>query len=171
MELCWAQCISSEQAVGDWIGPNTFAHVVRAIAEADSDLAVHVAMDLQVALDEMPHQKGPWKPLLLFVPMRLGLNGLNPTYQEPLKAVFRHANTVGMIGGKPNSAFYFVGTQGDDILYLDPHFTQPAVDMTIRNFSLQVRSGNKEESIGIGLGVVKRQCKKDSRTMGGRMEY
>lgn len=106
--------------------------------EKDRELDVHVAMDLVVALDDLPHQKSAWKPLLLFVPMRLGLQSLNPIYHDPLRLAFTHPNVVGMIGGKPNSAFYFVGRQGEDILYLDPHLTQPVVDMTIKNFSMQV---------------------------------
>lgn len=30
----------------------------------------------------------------------------------------------GMIGGKPSKALYFVGADGEDLIYLDPHYVQ-----------------------------------------------
>lgn len=33
----------------------------------------------------------------------------------------------GVIGGRPGKALYFVGTyNGDNMIYLDPHYVQPA---------------------------------------------
>jgi cysteine protease ATG4 len=37
--------------------------------------------------------------------------------------------SVGMIGGKPSQALYFIGYTGDDVVFLDPHVTQHAVDL------------------------------------------
>ena len=39
-----------------------------------------------------------WKPLLLFVPVRLGINEINPTYFSSLKACFELEQCVGVIG-------------------------------------------------------------------------
>ncbi|NXS24236.1 ATG4B protease, partial [Mystacornis crossleyi] len=36
--------------------------------------------------------------------------------------------SLGVIGGKPNSAHYFIGYVGEELIYLDPHTTQPAVE-------------------------------------------
>lgn len=65
-----------------------------------------------------------WKPLLLMIPLRLGLNDINPIYIPALKKCFEMEENCGMIGGRPNQALYFLGYVGDEVLYLDPHTTQ-----------------------------------------------
>lgn len=65
-----------------------------------------------------------WKPLLLIVPLRLGLSEVNPIYINCIKKSFEIPGTVGMVGGRPNQALYFIGYVGDEALYLDPHTTQ-----------------------------------------------
>lgn len=52
---------------------------------------------------------------------------MNSVYNEPFKACFKFTQCVGVIGGKPNHAYYFIGFYGDNLLYLDPHTTQQAV--------------------------------------------
>lgn len=65
-----------------------------------------------------------WKTLLLIVPLRLGLAEVNPIYVPALQKCFQLPSIVGMIGGRPNQALYFIGYVGDEALYLDPHTTQ-----------------------------------------------
>lgn len=60
----------------------------------------------------------------MIIPLRLGLNEINPIYIEALKKSFETPGTVGLIGGRPNQAYYFIGYVGDEALYLDPHTTQ-----------------------------------------------
>lgn len=63
---------------------------------------------------------------------------LNETYHSHMKAVYRFPQSLGIIGGKPRAAMYFVSIQGncryamftltlaDNYLYyLDPHVVQP----------------------------------------------
>nr|XP_014425070.1 cysteine protease ATG4B isoform X2 [Pelodiscus sinensis]XP_025036470.1 cysteine protease ATG4B isoform X2 [Pelodiscus sinensis] len=69
-----------------------------------------------------------WKPLVLLIPLRLGLTDINEAYIETLKHCFMMPQSLGVIGGKPNSAHYFIGYVGEELVYLDPHTTQPAVD-------------------------------------------
>ena len=66
-----------------------------------------------------------WRPTLVFVPVRLGLQALNDVYIEPIKAVFEFPQTIGVLGGKPRGALFFIGVQGDSLVYLDPHSVQP----------------------------------------------
>eukprot|EP01126_Amoeba_proteus_P061725 TRINITY_DN8316_c0_g1_i1.p1 TRINITY_DN8316_c0_g1~~TRINITY_DN8316_c0_g1_i1.p1 ORF type:complete len:137 (+),score=31.96 TRINITY_DN8316_c0_g1_i1:332-742(+) len=38
-------------------------------------------------------------------------------------------HSVGFIGGRPSSSYYFVGNQDKTLLYLDPHYSQSYVPM------------------------------------------
>ena len=70
---------------------------------------------------------GGWRPLLLLVPLRLGLDRLNEEYVPSLRALLGMPQSVGMIGGRPRRSYYFLGCQGERVLYLDPHEVQPAL--------------------------------------------
>ena len=70
-----------------------------------------------------------WRPLMLFIPLRLGLTDINPVYFRALKSTFAFPQTLGILGGRPNHALYFIGCCGDDLVYLDPHTTQPTVNI------------------------------------------
>ena len=58
------------------------------------------------------NNKIDWDPLLLVLPLRLGLNEFNEEYKDSIKRCFELEQIVGMIGGKPNSAYYFYGYAG-----------------------------------------------------------
>ena len=50
-------------------------------------------------------------------------------YKE-IKEVLQSRYTLGMLGGRPKHAAYFVGYRGDLLLVLDPHstFTNPSLN-------------------------------------------
>eukprot|EP01134_Creolimax_fragrantissima_P002402 CFRG2402T1 len=66
-------------------------------------------------------------PLLLMIPLRLGLDSINECYINQLKKVLMMPCSVGVIGGRPNSAYFFIGWKGNDVIFMDPHITQPVV--------------------------------------------
>jgi cysteine protease ATG4 len=70
----------------------------------------------------------PFRPVLILVALRLGIDSLHPTYYPALKACFEIPSFVGIAGGRPNSSLYFIGLQGDDLIYLDPHFSRSALE-------------------------------------------
>lgn len=70
-----------------------------------------------------------WYPLLIFIPLRLGLFEINSLYFNAIKAAFSMKHSLGIIGGRPNHALYFIGTVGDELVFLDPHTTQPVVEL------------------------------------------
>ena len=56
--------------------------------DPDQRLNVQVAMNNVLVTSEIIASsctEGPWKPLLLFVPVRLGINDINPMYFSSLK--------------------------------------------------------------------------------------
>ncbi|KAL7990805.1 hypothetical protein Chor_014235 [Crotalus horridus] len=177
--------VGEGKSIGQWYGPNTVAQVLKKLATFDtwSSLAVHIAMDNTVVIEEIrrlckPNSPCPgasafpsaesdflsngypdgdestdclllWKPLVLLIPLRLGLTDINEAYIETLKHCFMMPQSLGVIGGKPNSAHYFIGyveftdnikelidndlsidlCLGEELIYLDPHTTQPAVEL------------------------------------------
>ncbi|KAJ8276166.1 hypothetical protein COCON_G00079180 [Conger conger] len=75
-----------------------------------------------------PHSHSEWRPLLLIIPLRMGINHINPVYIQAIKECFKMPQSLGMLGGKPNLAYYFIGFIGEELIYLDPHTTQAAVE-------------------------------------------
>ncbi|KAK9743572.1 Peptidase family C54 [Popillia japonica] len=127
---------SEGKNVGEWFGPNTVAQVLKKLAKYDewSSLAIHVALDNLVIISEIrdlclpkqgnPHLLNLWTPLLLIVPLRLGLTEINPIYLNGIQNCFKLKQSLGVIGGKPNLALYFIGCVDNEVIYLDPHTTQ-----------------------------------------------
>ncbi|XP_006637839.1 cysteine protease ATG4B [Lepisosteus oculatus] len=160
--------VGEGKSIGQWYGPNTVAQVLKKLSAFDSwsQLAMHVAMDNTVVIEDIKRLCMPWldfagaaaapglegerelngcaegacalagaegeaalwRPLVLLIPLRLGLSDINEAYIETLKNCFMLPQSLGVIGGKPNSAHYFIGYVGDEMIYLDPHTTQPAVE-------------------------------------------
>ncbi|KAL7648308.1 UNVERIFIED_CONTAM: hypothetical protein RMT77_000214 [Armadillidium vulgare] len=119
--------------VGEWYGPNTVAHVLKKLAPYDhwNHINVNVVMDNVFIMDEIRESSQDskdkcFRPLLLFIPLRLGVSEINPIYISGLKKCLKMPQCVGIIGGKPNHALYFIGFMGEEIIYLDPHTTQEA---------------------------------------------
>ncbi|KAJ2163003.1 hypothetical protein GGF46_000189 [Coemansia sp. RSA 552] len=123
-----------DKRIGDWLGPSIAAHVMKrlSIKHPNCPLMIHVAIDQTVYASEVrkqamtPFGASPpaWRPLLLLVPVRLGLSRLNLGYIPKIKTLFQIPQCVGLVGGKPSRSFYFIGRQSDNLFYLDPHVTR-----------------------------------------------
>uniref|UniRef100_A0A671SZJ4 Cysteine protease n=1 Tax=Sinocyclocheilus anshuiensis TaxID=1608454 RepID=A0A671SZJ4_9TELE len=141
--------VGEGKSVGEWYGPNTVAQVLKKLALFDdwNTLAVYVSMDNTVVIEDISKSSGQscseaqgktlnlqsqrplaWRPLLLVIPLRMGLNSINPVYIQAFKECFKMPQSCGVLGGKPNLAYYFIGFIDDELIYLDPHTTQQAVD-------------------------------------------
>lgn len=67
-------------------------------------------------------------PLLLLIPLRLGLKSFNEDYSKAVAHTFSLPQSVGVLGGRPRGARWFYGalSDGSKILGLDPHTVQNA---------------------------------------------
>ncbi|TTX06317.1 Cysteine protease ATG4A [Bagarius yarrelli] len=115
--------VGEGKSVGEWYGPNTVAQVLRCDCPDPEQVQAPCPVsqqNLRRSLD--------WRPLLLLIPLRMGINNINPIYIQTLKECFKMPQSCGILGGKPNLAYYFIGFIDDELIYLDPHTTQSAVD-------------------------------------------
>ncbi|KAG7017160.1 Cysteine protease ATG4 [Cucurbita argyrosperma subsp. argyrosperma] len=70
-----------------------------------------------------------WTPILLLVPLVLGLEKINSRYILSLKTTFTFPQSLGILGGKPSVSTYIVGVQDENAFYLDPHEVQQVVNI------------------------------------------
>ncbi|KAM9385307.1 cysteine protease ATG4C [Pholidichthys leucotaenia] len=77
------------------------------------------------------------RAVIILVPVRLGGEKTNPDYFDFAKSILSLEYCIGIIGGKPKQACYFVGFQDDSLIYMDPHYCQSFVDVGTSDFPLQ----------------------------------
>lgn len=134
----------TEKSAGDWLGPATASVALRACVNAHQPwgLRAYVAQDGGVIYrDGLPRDS----PVLILVPLRLGLEGINPAYLSLLQAVLRCPLCVGIIGGRESSSFYFFGYEGDNVVMLDPHTTQSAYEAGSQPFPFDSFRGDPHQ--------------------------
>lgn len=81
---------------------------------------------------------GSWSPVLLLVPLVLGLGEkINERYIPLLAKVLTFPQSVGIVGGRPGSSLYFVGCQDENVFFLDPHTVQPTTNAADEDFDME----------------------------------
>jgi len=68
---------------------------------------------------------------LLFISVRHGLYNLDEEIYDDVLKIFDINSNIGLIGGKSSRAFYFIGRCGKNLLFLDPHYVQPTIPLTL----------------------------------------
>uniref|UniRef100_A0A665UL08 Cysteine protease n=1 Tax=Echeneis naucrates TaxID=173247 RepID=A0A665UL08_ECHNA len=127
---------------GDWYGPAVVAHILKkAVEEAmDPALAGITAYVSQDCTDLTTHSSlslTSSRAVVILIPVRLGGEKTNPEYFDFAKSILSLEYCIGIIGGKPKQACYFVGFQDDSLIYMDPHYCQSFVDVSTSDFPLQ----------------------------------
>ncbi|CAH1761371.1 5078_t:CDS:10 [Entrophospora sp. SA101] len=123
--------ISLDKKIGDWFGPSTIAHSLKrlSLTHKDCPLSIYVPSNNTIYRDELFGEMKLWKPVLILLSVRLGTDKLNQKYSGNLKALFTFPQFLGIAGGRPGRSLYFVAVQDDDLLYLDPHFVRPVINL------------------------------------------
>ncbi|XP_074525263.1 cysteine protease ATG4C isoform X2 [Halichoeres trimaculatus] len=146
---------------GDWYGPAVVAHIFKKAVEEALDpglagITAYVSQDCTVYSADVidshraprdrqasnPPQNNqpvpsPSRAVIILVPVRLGGEKTNPDYFNFTKSILSLEYCIGIIGGKPKQACYFVGFQDDSLIYMDPHYCQSFVDVSTSDFPLQ----------------------------------
>jgi len=119
---------------GEWFGPSATASSIQALSTATlaSELKVYVTGDGADVYEDTLMKvatagDGIFCPTLILVGIRLGIDRVTPVYWDALKKSLQLPQSIGIAGGRPSSSLYFVGVQGDNFFYYDPHQTRPAL--------------------------------------------
>ncbi|XP_068329411.1 cysteine protease ATG4-like isoform X1 [Pyrus communis] len=144
-----------ELAAGSWVGPyamcrtwETLVRCRREVTDLDDQplpMAVYIVSgdedgerggapvvcieDASRHCLEFSRGQVDWTPILLLVPLVLGLEKVNPRYIPSLRATFTFPQSLGIMGGKPGASTYIIGVQDEKALYLDPHEVQPVINI------------------------------------------
>lgn len=144
---------------GEWFGPSAASLSIQRLCNSmeKSEINVYIGEsgglsdeDIKAEFTRQP------VPLLLLLPVRLGINNINSIYHPSLLQLLSLKQSVGIAGGKPSSSYYFFGYQNESLLYLDPHNLQPVSDdMTTYHTSrcLTLPISELDPSMLIGLLV------------------
>ncbi|XP_027350376.1 cysteine protease ATG4-like isoform X2 [Abrus precatorius] len=143
-------------AVGSWVGPYAMCRTwevlarnqreTNDLAEPALPMAIYVVSgdedgerggapvvcieDASKLCSEFSRGLAAWTPLLLLVPLVLGLDKVNPRYIPLLHSTFKFPQSLGIMGGKPGASTYIIGVQNEKAFYLDPHDVQPVVNIS-----------------------------------------
>ncbi|KAJ1888145.1 Cysteine protease atg4 [Kickxella alabastrina] len=139
--------------IGQWFGPYGTAAIIRELAQnSDHELSIYTTTDGVVYLADICEPD--FKPTLILVATMLGIDRVNPVYYPFIQASLTLPQSAGIAGGRPSSALYFAGFQGDALIYLDPHFTRPATthrqDDAYTQSDLATYSCNTPRRIALG---------------------
>ncbi|KAG9473149.1 hypothetical protein GDO78_014009 [Eleutherodactylus coqui] len=136
---------NSGKVAGDWYSPTVVSHLLRKAKENSTEpelqgISIYVAQDCTIYRNDVYDQQNNSdcdKSVLILVPVRLGCERTNTEYLEFLKGILSLEYCVGIIGGRPKQSYYFVGFQDDSLIYMDPHYCQSFVDVSIKDFPLK----------------------------------
>lgn len=111
-------------------------HFARALAtrHSPSSLRVYarpddsdVYIDSLLATATQKSADDEFQPTLIVLGVRLGIDRITPVYHAALQQALEMPQSVGIAGGRPSSSHYFIGHQGEQFFYLDPHSTRTAL--------------------------------------------
>ncbi|KAM7274874.1 hypothetical protein ACFE04_016740 [Oxalis oulophora] len=153
-------------AAGSWVGPYAMCRSWESLARQNKDDTALDFRSLPIAICvvsgeadgerggapvlyiedvsrksfEFSESQTDWTPILLLVPLVLGLDKVNPRYIPSLRETFKFPQSLGILGGKPGVSTYLVGVQDDEAFYLDPHEAQAVININKDNVEADTSS-------------------------------
>lgn len=112
---------------GEWFGPSAAASSIKGLCDKTGLLNVYVGDGSDVYENLLMKKLEDNNPTLILLPIRLGIDNVNPVYWDALKNLLAFPQAIGIAGGRPSSSHYFFGFQNNDLFYLDPHLHQPCL--------------------------------------------
>lgn len=76
----------------------------------------------------------------MFVPLKLGLDGIDEALFTQLKQCMTHKTSVGIMAAQGTEALYVVGFHGKHAIVLDPHYVQESLHNFDEELPSQVKS-------------------------------
>lgn len=115
---------------GEWFGPSAASLSIKRLCNKYSSeslplLRVHVSENSDLCDEDIAtFFLESSDAILVLFPVRLGIESVNQYYYPSILELFSLPQSVGIAGGKPSSSYYFIGHQGNNLIYLDPHNLQ-----------------------------------------------
>ncbi len=104
------------------------------------------------------------KGCIIFISFRLGIKEIHPEHIKTIPDLFIHLhNNIGFISGKENKAFYFIGLNGKQLMYIDPHLNQPSIKGNLNDitsyevkdiFIMDIKDISSELSTGVLINTI-----------------
>ncbi|CAK7902581.1 cysteine protease Atg4p [[Candida] anglica] len=175
---------------GEWFGPNAASLSIKRLCNKlklepntpnvsipQIDVIISESSDLYDDVIKSNFNSDTQKPLLVLLPIRLGIEKINSYYYASLFQLLSLNQSVGIAGGKPSSSYYFFGYQGSKFLYLDPHYPQYcqpddySTYHTTRYSYLDIQEMDPSMMVGILLMDIKDyyDFKENCTTMGNKI--
>lgn len=129
----------SNKKPGEWFGPaaasRSIQSLVREFPECGIDECLISVSSGDVYEDEVKDifEKNKNSKILLLLGVKLGIHAVNEYYWDEIKQLLQSKFSVGIAGGRPSSSLYFIGFQGNELLYFDPHTAQPSLQQSLQS--------------------------------------
>lgn len=129
----------SNKKPGEWFGPAATSRSIQSLLDKfpgsgiDKCLISVSSGDVYKGEIEQIFAEDKDARVLLLLGVKLGINAVNEYYWDDVKRILASKFSVGIAGGRPSSSLYFIGYQGNELLYFDPHTPQPSLQSNATN--------------------------------------
>ena len=150
---------------GEWFGPAATASAIRELIHdfpecGITDCVISISSgDISSTTIQNIYEDNDHAKILILLGVKLGLNDVNPQYGDEILKFMESEYSVGIAGGRPSSSFYFLGHEGPELLYFDPHTPQNMLDSSnletcITNHYGRLNIADMDPSMMVGILIL-----------------